>query len=246
MWGASEKLHGTSEEVLARIRAAPVVYADETSFLVGGRPWWLWAPTTMEESLFALRESRGADVAREVLGAGFSGRVVVCEGGRAYAGRAWILQKCWAHLLRVVGAGAEESARGKKLHEALKRLYTELTEGRDRLDEGGRVRRARWGQRKLDQLVTRFGRSWARGVRKVVTYLGNGGLWWLNFVRHPGVEPTNNRAEHALREGVVIRKIVGTLRNGRGAKALAQLLSVIVTWKLRGEDPAKNLYAALS
>ena len=80
----------------------------------------------------------------------------------------------------------------------------------------------------------------------MVTYLGNGGLWWLNFVRHPGVEPTNSRAERALREGVVIRKIVGTLRNRRGARALAQLLSVIGTWKPRGEGPAKKLYAALS
>jgi transposase len=30
---------------------------------------------------------------------------------------------------------------------------------------------------------------------------------------NPGVEPTNNRAERSLRPQVVLRKILGTLRN---------------------------------
>ena len=34
--------------------------------------------------------------------------------------------------------------------------------------------------------------------------------YWFMFVTHPGVEPTSNRAERALREHVVQRKIVGT------------------------------------
>ena len=45
---------------------------------------------------------------------------------------------------------------------------------------------------------------------------------------------------------VVIRKIVGTLRNGKGAEMLAKLLSVFGTWKLRGENPSAKLHAALS
>ena len=44
----------------------------------------------------------------------------------------------------------------------------------------------------------------------------------------------------------MIRKIVGTLQNTEGTNALTRLLSVIGTWKLRGEDPARNLYATLN
>ncbi len=44
----------------------------------------------------------------------------------------------------------------------------------------------------------------------------------------------------------MIRKIVGTLRNTEGTSALTRLLSVIGTWKLRGEDPARDLYTALN
>jgi hypothetical protein len=36
----------------------------------------------------------------------------------------------------------------------------------------------------------------------------------------------------ALREAVVIRKIVGTLRNPKGAEMFARLVTVLGTWKL--------------
>lgn len=246
VWGASERLEGTWREILERVRQAPVVYADETSYCVGGEKWWCWTFTTMEDVLFVLRHSRGEDVVREVLGVGFPGKVVVCDGWKAYPHPTWVLQRCWAHLLRVAKVGAEESPKGKDLYAALTTLYGTLTENLENADEGERARRARRGEHALDRLVARFGRSWAGGVRKVMTYLQNGRDWWLTFLRRPGVEPTNNRAERALREGVVIRKIVGTLRNYEGATALTRLLSVIGTWKLRGEDPAKNLYVALN
>jgi len=45
---------------------------------------------------------------------------------------------------------------------------------------------------------------------------------------------------------IVIRKIIGTLRNWEGAEAFTRLLSVLSTWKLHGENPSTKLYAALS
>ena len=245
VWGANERVSGTWEAIPERIRQAATVYADETSFRVGGVKWWLWTFTTTEESLFVLRPSRSEKVVKEVLGEGFAGKVVVCDGWKAYPHEGWILQRCWAHLLRIAKAGAEESAKGGELYVALSELHERLTRELETVSPGARARRLREGERALAELVRRYGKSCARGVRKVVTYLKNGMPWWLTFLKRPGVEPTNNRAERALREGVVIRKIVGTLRTGEGAEAWTRLLSVIGTWKLRGEDPAKNLYAAL-
>lgn len=92
----------------------------------------------------------------------------------------------------------------------------------------------------------RFGRSRTGGVGKGMTYLRNGKRRRMTLLKRPWLEPPNDRAERALREGVVIRKIVGTQRNEAGATALGRLLSVIGRWRLHGEDPAKNLYAALS
>lgn len=246
VWGASEKLGDTWVEIRERIRQAPVVYADETSFRVGGVKWWLWTFTTERDTLLVMRPSRGERVVAEVLGQGFPGKVVVCDGWKAYPHEGWVLQRCWAHLLRVTKASAEESPKARELYAALSELYARLTKDLGRASPRARARRHTLGEKALVGLVERFGKSWAGGVRKVMTYLRNGMPWWLTFLKHPGVEPTNNRGERSLREAVVIRKIVGTLRNREGAEALTRLLSVIGTWKLKGEDSAKKLYAALS
>jgi hypothetical protein len=52
-----------------------------------------------------------------------------------------------------------------------------------------------------------------------------------------GVEPTNNRAERTLRELVVQRKIIGTLRNEKGIFIYETLPTLLATWKQRGLDP---------
>ena len=62
-------------------------------------------------------------------------------------------------------------------------------------------------------------------VEKLIGKIENGFEYWFTFVIHPGVEPTNNRAERALREYVVQRKIVGTLRNGKGTSIRERIMT---------------------
>ena len=69
-----------------------------------------------------------------------------------------------------------------------------------------------------------------------------GGLdHWLTFVGEPAVSPTNNPAEKALREPVVHRKIIGTLRNDRGMFVHETLLSLLTTWSQQGRNPYDEL-----
>jgi len=60
------------------------------------------------------------------------------------------------------------------------------------------------------------------------------------------VEPTNNRAEQALRELVVQRKIIGTLRNEKGMKIYETLPTLLATWKQRGMNLGEALSMALT
>jgi hypothetical protein len=60
-----------------------------------------------------------------------------------------------------------------------------------------------------------------------------------------GVEPTNNRAERTLRELVVQRKIIGTLRNEKGI-IYETVPTLLATWKQRGLDPQGELSGALT
>ena len=49
----------------------------------------------------------------------------------------------------------------------------------------------------------------------------------------PEVEPTNNRAERALRPSVIYRKVSGGTRSSSGTKAYDRLFSIFYTQKLR-------------
>lgn len=58
----------------------------------------------------------------------------------------------------------------------------------------------------------------------------------FTFILIPGVEPTNNCAERALRPCVVQNKIWGCHRTDAGAKNRDILMSVIGTMKLQGKS----------
>jgi transposase len=245
VWAASDQLGEEYGAIRRRIRRSAVVHADETSFSVDGKKWWLWGFTTMAgDVLLVIRPCRGASVVEEILGKEYEG-TVVCDGWTAYLG--YSLQRCWAHLLRIAKAAGKEDGEAEVLAGELQALYRILTEELEA--DGGarnRSRLERLGKRELHSLQQRYERGGSEALRKVGVYLRNGKGSWLTFLRRPGVEPTNNRGERALRETVVVRKIIGTLRNGRGANVFARLMSVIGTWRARGDDPSVKLYNALN
>lgn len=253
LFGASDRLKGEYEELLRRIRLAKVVYADETSFrvAVAGKKWWLWVFTTTDgDVLLVMRPSRGEDVVREVLGEGFAGKVVVCDGWKAYPSlRLLLLQRCWAHLVRKAREASERHPRDwrvRKLSKELSALYRWSTRRAEATTEvKARAELRRKAERKLRSLVQRYEGSRSSVVQSVLTYVRNGEPWWFTFIDHEGVEPTNNRAERALREAVVIRKIIGTLRSKRGAEAFERLMTVVLTWQNQGRPLHDELVAAL-
>lgn len=68
---------------------------------------------------------------------------------------------------------------------------------------------------------------------------------FFTFVAEPGVPPTNNAAERALRPLVIARKVSGGTRSARGSRTRKRLQSLVATWELRGLDPAAALLALL-
>jgi len=217
------------ERILQRIRTAEVVYTDETGIKVDGGQYWIWAFTTDNETLIAVRKSRGKKVLTEVLGDGFKG-IIVCDGWKSYPNFTSRIQRCWAHLLREATYLAERVDEAKPLSEALHQLYSRLT--------------TKLGDRPPPMEVTRtvedakrIMTSWARRpyktneARRFAAKIRNGIDHWFTFLTTPGVEPTNNRAERTLREHVVQRKIIGTLRNQKGTFIHETITTVLATWK---------------
>ena len=69
--------------------------------------------------------------------------------------------------------------------------------------------------------------------------------WLFRFVIDPEVEPTNNRAERALRPAVIDRKVSGGTRSSKGSKAYETLHSVFYTRKLRKKSILKDVPSAI-
>ncbi len=67
----------------------------------------------------------------------------------------------------------------------------------------------------------------------------------FTFLEHPGVEPTNNCAEQALRIAVQLRKIVFGNRSAQGEVATARLLTVTQTCKMQRRNALEYLTEAI-
>ena len=65
------------------------------------------------------------------------------------------------------------------------------------------------------------------------------GLW--NFVWFPGVEPTNNAAERALRPAVIWCRISGGTASESGSWLVERMLTVVATCRQRGRDMLEYL-----
>lgn len=92
-------------------------------------------------------------------------------------------------------------------------------------------------------LIEKF--SSYKHLTKVITTIKNGLEFWFTRIIHPQIEPTNNNGERSLREMVVIKKIIGTLRNQDGADILAKMMTLISTWRLNGQNPFYSLRALI-
>ena len=241
---AGEAVRPEYDAILERIRGAPILYVDETGIHVQGEKHWIWTFTTPSETFFVIRKSRGTNVLIEVLTRRFKG-IIVCDGWKPYARFTKNLQRCWAHLLRESKDIAEKFEEAIPLHKALKELYDLLTKALEN-DPPPEVRMTLW---ELAQEALRHWISKEYSIEKVRKFIGkisNGFDYWFTFILNPGVDPTNNRAERALRPHVVLRKILGTLRNRKGTAIHELIMTVLATWGQRGLDCLQMLTIRLA
>jgi transposase len=241
---AAEAVQSDYDAILNRIRDSPILYVDETGIHVQGEKHWIWTFTTPSETFFVIRKSRGTKVLIEVLTRRFRG-IIVCDGWKPYVRFTNRIQRCWAHLLRESKDIAEKFQEAIPLHNALKELYEILTKALEN-DPQPEVRKTLW------QLAREALRHWimkVHAIEKVQKFIGkinNGFEYWFTFIINPGVEPTNNRAERALRPQVVLRKILGTLRNEKGTSIHERIMTTLATWGQNGLNCLQMLTAKLS
>jgi transposase len=227
------------DKSLEKIRNAAWVHIDETGIKINGKKYWLWIFRTNDnEILVVIRKSRGRDVLLEILGENWDKPIIV-DGWKAY----WkyrIVQRCWAHLLREIDAFKDISDDGKQLSETIHHCFDSLTEflaKNPSFDE--REKQKTVFDNEMENIVEKY--RMFKELQKPIKYLQNGLGRWYTCLLFPGMEPTNNLGEQAMREHVIMRKIIGCFRSKNGAKNYQYIASLLASWKLQ----KKNIFQEL-
>ena len=255
---ASEAVAAPCQELEQALKYQPVLNGDETGHRTNGEKRWLWAVVAPLFVVYRIATTRAADVLVALLGDVFAG-VLCSDRWRPYQTyHRGDLQFCWAHFKRnVLGAldlakttEAERFCRDAlALHARLFRLWYRFRG--DPAARGAPLTRAQLIakvlplQKQFFALGERHLDSRNNDVRNLATALFAHHEKFFVFVHHEGVEPTNNRAERALRAAVQWRKIMFGNRSQDGECAVARLLTVTRTCQMQQLNALAYLTAAL-
>ena len=235
----------TYQALAQGVRASPVVAPDETGWRVGGAKAWLWAFVGQGVTVYRVAGGRGYLDAVAVLGADYAG-TIERDGWAPY--RRFVHathQTCLAHLLRRCRELVADADRGQaKTPHAVRRMLEHALWLRDAhhagtLDAATLAAEAGRLEAQLDKLVA--GRTCYPPNRRLLDHLARERGHLFTFLRIPGVQATNWRAEQAIRPAVVTRKVWGGNRTWAGADTWQVLASVLRTASQQGRDPVELL-----
>jgi transposase len=226
----SEALAPVHEVIGAAVRRAPVNHVDETSWQQAGVLKWLWTMTNCLAAFFIVHSNRSRK-AFEALIENWTG-ILVSDNYPLY--RNWVNQRqvCLAHLIRKASGLAERADDGcrrfgEQLKEFLQQLcaFAHAPPGRKKWTEF-------YTQLMLLLLLFEGAEDDAgRLSREILREIDS--LWV--FLDEAGVEPTNNRAERALRFAVLWRKRSNGTQSQKGNRWVERLLSFRQTCRLRSQ-----------
>ena len=230
----SAALEPAYQELRASLPSEPHLNVDETGHKNNGKPHWTWCFRAELYTLFKIDSSRGSNVLIDMLGEEFNG-VLGCDYFSAY--RKYMkdfsvcLQFCLAHLIRdvkfIMGLpGKRTQVYGERLLAAIRKMFR-IIHRRDTMTPKG-------FQRALERARTDVIHAalWAprcKQAQNLANRFRLHGEAYFRFITTPGVEPTNNLAEQAIRFVVIDRRITQGTRSKRGQRWCERIWTAIAT-----------------
>ncbi len=244
----------TVQQILAAVRASPVVQADETGLREDGTNGYLWSFSTPTERYY-VRGGRNKEVVDQVLGPAFQG-VLCTDFYAAYDHYLGPHQRCWRHLLADIHELAKQHPQDAGLRAWADRVHGVYARARRSVataepDPAVRGREQRACEAALLAACITYlppvppddaprprrrdpaapaQRTLCERIRKYLPEL-------FTFVAEPLVDSTNNAAERSVRPVVVQRKISGGTRSSAGTATFCTLQTLFGTWRARNRDP---------
>lgn len=246
----SAALAAPYEELRAALSHEDKLGVDETGHKDNGNRFWTWCFRARLFTFFHIADTRSSEVLMKLLGPAFDG-VISCDYFSAYRkfmkNSAAILQFCLAHLIRDVKYLAESNDKvtrnwADKTLDQLRELF-KLIHRRENLSEAYFNRKL---TEKRDRLIECFKRAPDRpGVCNLRERFRLHPAEFFTFVTTPGVEPTNNMTEQAIRYVVIDRLITQGTRGIKGQRWCERIWTTISTCKTQNRSVFQYLCEAL-
>ena len=247
----SLSLEAPYNELLDRLPLETRVNVDETGHKENGDRFWTWVFRAELYVLFKIDKSRGSKVLIDVLGKEFDG-VMGCDYFSAY--RKYMkdfnvsIQFCIAHLIRDIRflttlKDAETKAYGKRLLDEVKNMF-KVIHDRDSMTsqtftnalEHSRQKIIKIALNEVPSRLNKEGKEEKRQAQNLANRFRNHGKAYFKFITTPGIDPTNNLAEQAIRFVVIDRHVTQGTRSIKGRKSNERLWTVIATCALQGRS----------
>lgn len=248
----SDSLEGAYTRLQDLLPQEDRLNVDETGHKNNGQAMWTWCFRAGLFTLFKIDPSRGSQVLLDVLGAEFSG-VLGCDYFSAYRkymrlNENVLVQFCLAHLIRdikflVTHPDRRNRAYGRRVLKAARALFA-LFDRRDTMS-------ARRFQAECEDAAhelcgaARFQVPRTAEAENLAKRFWQHGESYVRFLTTPGVEPTNNLAEQAIRFVVIDRHVTQGSRSEAGQRWLERIWTAIATCSQQGRSVFEYLHASI-
>jgi hypothetical protein len=230
----ADKAQPAFDQLVTGLRSRSAVWADETSWWVGGPGWWLWTFTSPDLTVYHVDSSRGRDVVLEMLGVDFKG-VLTSDCLASYENLPYKMHKCYAHHLKAIAQAYEDDPSDYLVQlRGLLHAAMFLQGCRGDLSPPEWAEKRQHLEDRANELLLQT--TPPAGAAKVVERIRKRQRWLFTFLENPTLEATNNRAERALRPAVIARKLSCGNKTERGKETWEILTSLAATCHQRGQD----------
>ena len=247
----SASLAGSYEELEKLLPEQDLLNVDETGHKENGKLLWTWCLKANLFTLFKIAPSRGSGVLIDVLGREFDG-VIGCDYFSAYRKFMRVLgievQFCLAHLIRDVKflcalPDVREQAYGIALALELRKLFG-VIHRREQMSAAEWCRELDSAKASILAVAQQAPATPAAQVlaKRFATH----GESYFTFITTPGMEPTNNAAERAIRFVVLDRHVTQGTRGAKGRRWCERIWTVLATCRQREISPFVFLREAIA
>ena len=236
----SQSIEHPHDELGRHLAGQPTLRVDETGHKNNGQRHWTWCFRATSFTWFHIDPTRSSQVLFDVLGEAFEG-IISCDYFSAYRKYMHdgdvLVQFCLAHLIRELKylttlAHRKTAAYGRRLLGQLRELFAVIHQGQSLTTTTLAARLGKISDRIIRCATSRVPDS--PEAEAMATRFRKHGQAYFQFITTPGIEPTNNLAEQALRFVVIDRHITQGTRSETGQRWCERIWTVLATCAQQG------------